>query len=57
VAGLVGRGLSNRQIAETLVVGERTAEAHVAHCLAKLGLASRTQLAAWAAHQGLVDAS
>jgi non-specific serine/threonine protein kinase len=57
VATLVARGLSNRQIAEVLVFGERTAEAHVAHCLAKLGLASRTQLAAWAVTQGTLEIS
>ena len=56
VATLVGRGLTNRQIAESLVFGERTAEAHVAHCLAKLGLSSRTQLAAWTVARGLLEA-
>jgi predicted ATPase/DNA-binding CsgD family transcriptional regulator len=55
VATLVARGLSNRQIAEELVFGERTAEAHVGHCLAKLGLTSRTQLATWAATHGLLQ--
>ena len=55
VAALVADGLSNRQIAERLVFGERTAEAHVAHCLAKLGLESRAQLAAWAVLHGLED--
>jgi predicted ATPase/DNA-binding CsgD family transcriptional regulator len=48
VAALVARGLSNRQIAEQLVVGVRTVESHVASALAKLGLASRAQLAVWA---------
>ena len=57
VAVLVARGLSNRQIAETLVFGERTAEAHVAHCLAKLGLGSRAELAAWAVAHGLLGAT
>ncbi len=55
VAALVARGLSNRQIAEQLVFGERTAEAHVGHCLAKLGLSSRSQLAAWAVTQELLE--
>lgn len=54
VVELVARGHSNRQIAAALVVSERTAETHVAHCLAKLGLSSRSQLAAWAYAQGLV---
>jgi predicted ATPase/class 3 adenylate cyclase/DNA-binding CsgD family transcriptional regulator len=53
-AALVARGLTDPQIAELLVIGRRTAETHVAHCLAKLGLATRTQLAAWVVAHGLV---
>src|SRR5262249_4481769 len=41
VVELIARGLSNREIAEVLVIGERTAEAHVTHILTKLGLRSR----------------
>jgi DNA-binding CsgD family transcriptional regulator len=47
VAGLVAEGHSNRAIAETLVLSERTVEAHLSHLYSKLALASRTQLAAW----------
>jgi DNA-binding CsgD family transcriptional regulator len=54
VAALVARGLTNRQIAEALVVSQRTAESHVATSLSKLGLASRAQLAARASGRGLV---
>jgi non-specific serine/threonine protein kinase len=54
VAVLVGRGLSNREIAERLVVSERTAEAHISNALSKLGMRSRAQLAIWAAEQGLL---
>jgi sugar lactone lactonase YvrE len=39
--------LSNRQIAERLVISERTAEAHVEHIRAKLDCRSRAQVAAW----------
>ncbi|HEY0581920.1 MAG TPA: LuxR C-terminal-related transcriptional regulator, partial [Chloroflexota bacterium] len=46
VAALLLRGHSNRQIAEVLVVTERTAETHVCRILSKLGLDSRAQLAA-----------
>jgi predicted ATPase/DNA-binding CsgD family transcriptional regulator/transcriptional regulator with XRE-family HTH domain len=56
VAMLVARGYTNRQIAQELVVGERTAEAHVANSLGKLGLSSRTRLAAWAIEHGLGSA-
>ena len=51
VLPLVARGLSNRQIADALSIGERTVEGHVASILAKWGLASRTQLAATATAQ------
>jgi non-specific serine/threonine protein kinase len=54
VAILVGRGLSNRAIAEELVLSVRTTEAHVTHVLTKLGLRSRAQLAVWASEQGLL---
>lgn len=50
---LIAEGASNRQIAETLVVSERTARTHVSDILAKLGLASRTQAALWAVQEGL----
>jgi DNA-binding CsgD family transcriptional regulator len=47
VARLVTEGLTNRQIAEQLVISERTAENHVRHILTKLGYATRSQIAAW----------
>jgi adenylate cyclase len=56
VLELVARGLTNHEIAEQLVVSERTAEAHVAHICAKLNLRSRVQAAAWAIEHGLVHA-
>ncbi|MBA2575176.1 MAG: helix-turn-helix transcriptional regulator [Euzebyaceae bacterium] len=46
---LVAQGLTARQIAEALVVSKRTAENHVQHILAKLGLDNRAQIAAWVA--------
>ena len=55
VATLVAEGLTNRDIAQRLVVSERTAENHVQHVLNRLGLRSRAQVAAWAVHNGLVD--
>jgi DNA-binding CsgD family transcriptional regulator len=47
VAELVGRGLTNREIAKRLVLSERTAQNHVQHILTKLGLANRSQVAVW----------
>ncbi len=51
---LVAHGKSNRDIAESLVISERTARTHVSNVLNKLGLASRTQAALWAVREGLV---
>lgn len=51
---LVAQGLTNRQIAERLIITTRTADAHVAHILGKLGFATRAQVAAWAAARGLL---
>jgi DNA-binding NarL/FixJ family response regulator len=53
VLGLVAQGASNREIADTLVVSERTARTHVSAILRKLGLVSRTQAALWAVREGL----
>lgn len=53
VAALIAQGMSNRDIAERLVVSERTAENHVQHVLNRLGLRSRAQVAAWAVQHGL----
>jgi predicted ATPase/DNA-binding CsgD family transcriptional regulator len=57
VARLVAQGKSNRAIAEELVVGISTVEAHITHILSKLGFSSRAQIAAWAVDKGLVQFS
>jgi DNA-binding NarL/FixJ family response regulator len=49
---LLGEGQSNKAIAATLGITERTARTHVSKILAKLGLSSRTQAALWAARHG-----
>jgi predicted ATPase/DNA-binding CsgD family transcriptional regulator len=49
VAALIAQGLSNRDIAERLVISARTAETHVQHIMVKLGLTARAQIAAWMA--------
>jgi non-specific serine/threonine protein kinase len=51
VAALLARGHSNRQIAEELVITERTVGTHVEHILDKLGFRSRTQVARWVLEQ------
>ena len=49
VAALVVRGLSNGQIASTLVISPRTAETHIQHIMTKLGFSTRAEIAAWSA--------
>jgi non-specific serine/threonine protein kinase len=53
IATLVARGLTNREIAEQLVVSQRTTETHVQNILNKLGVSSRAEIAAWAVECGL----
>jgi non-specific serine/threonine protein kinase len=54
VVALIAQGLTNRQIAEQLVISEWTADTHVRHILTKLGFRSRAQVATWATEQGLL---
>ena len=56
VAVLIAQGKLNREIADTLVVVERTVETHVGNILSKLGFTSRAQIAAWSVEKGLIKA-
>jgi DNA-binding CsgD family transcriptional regulator len=53
VAALLAEGLSNAGLAERLYISPRTAAVHVSNILAKLGMASRTEVAAWATREDL----
>jgi DNA-binding NarL/FixJ family response regulator len=53
---LVAQGLSNQQIADSLVISERTARTHVSNILGKLGVVSRTQAALLAIREGIAPA-
>ena len=51
----VARGYSNQEIADALVISERTVRTHVSNILSKLHLANRTQAALYALKEGLAD--
>lgn len=54
VLALVARGYTNKQIAETLYVSDKTARNHVSHILDKLGLSRRSEAAAYAVEHKIV---
>jgi predicted ATPase/DNA-binding CsgD family transcriptional regulator len=51
IAALIARGLSNKGIADELVISPATVARHVTNILTKLGFTSRAQVAAWAVNQ------
>jgi NarL family two-component system response regulator LiaR len=55
VLALLGQGKSNREIAEALVISERTAKFHVSSILSKLGANNRTEAVSIAVQQGLIE--
>ena len=55
VLRLLAIGLSNKEIAHDLVIGEKTVKTHVSNILSKLHIRSRTQAALYAASIGLVE--
>ena len=54
VLRLIARGKSNKEIADTLIISEKTVKTHVSNILSKLHLADRTQAAIYALRQRLV---
>jgi two-component system, NarL family, response regulator LiaR len=56
VLRLLAQGQSNKEIAQTLNIGEKTVKTHVSNVLGKLGVQSRTQAALYAVRIGLVPA-
>jgi DNA-binding NarL/FixJ family response regulator len=56
VVKLVAEGLSTRQIAEELVISEKTVQRHRANLLEKLGMHDRVELTRYAIRSGLVEA-
>jgi NarL family two-component system response regulator LiaR len=57
VLNLIAQGHSNTEIAEQLVVSERTIGSHIGNILGKLHLANRTQAALYALKEGFADPS
>ena len=55
VLALIAQGLTNKEIAEKLIISENTARNHVSRILEKLGLARRSEAAVFAAQHGLLD--
>jgi DNA-binding NarL/FixJ family response regulator len=53
---LISRGLSKRQIAETLVIAPATADHHVRHIYDKIGVSTRAGAAVFALEHGLLAA-
>jgi NarL family two-component system response regulator LiaR len=54
VLRLVAKGMSNKEIADNLVISEKTTKTHISNILSKLHLADRTQVAIYALRQRLV---
>jgi non-specific serine/threonine protein kinase len=55
VAVLIAEGKSNREIADRLVLSERTIESHISSILLKLDYTTREQIATWVIEKGLTE--
>ena len=52
---LAARGLSNREIADRLVISRKTAANHVEHIYAKIGVSNRARASLFAVQHGLIS--
>jgi DNA-binding CsgD family transcriptional regulator len=57
VADLVAAGLTNREIAHSLVISTRTVESHIDHIKVKLGFTRRARIVAWALERAYHEAT
>lgn len=55
VLALIGKGLSNREIGEHLIISEKTAKTHVANLLRRVGVKDRVAAAIYAVRAGLCE--
>ena len=55
VLQLAGKGITNREIADSLAISHRTAQAHLSHIFTKLGVGSRTEAVVYALRKGLLS--
>ena len=53
ILALVAEGITNRQVADRLVISEKTVARHLANIYLKVNVTTRTAAAAWARHQGI----
>lgn len=54
VLQLAGKGITNREIADSLSISRRTVQAHLSHIFSKLGVGSRTEAVVYALRKGLL---
>jgi DNA-binding NarL/FixJ family response regulator len=55
VAALLAEGLSNADVARRLFISPKTAAVHVSNILMKLGMSSRSEVAAWAVRNNVTS--
>ena len=55
VLKLVAEGYTNKQIAQTLIISDKTVERHRANILEKLGMRDRVELTRYAIRHGLIE--